>query len=112
MEQGSRENAVFQFTRQSAYRIIGTQGGLKLPVLRLWNARYLQQVGWDQPLSNRYFAPSYHDPYQTQLKHFQRVIQQGIAPVVSVPDGAHTLSATLAIAQSSQSVQRVRALCF
>ena len=68
MEQGSRENAVFQFTRQSAYRIIGTQGGLKLLVLRLWNARYLQQVGWDQPLSNRYFAPSYHDPYQTQLK--------------------------------------------
>lgn len=81
-------------------------------MLRLWNACDPQQVGWDQPLSNHYFAPRYHDPYQAQLKHFQRVIQQGIAPVVSVPDGANTLSATLAIAQSSQSGQRVRALRF
>ena len=107
MEQGSRENAVFQFTQQGAYRIMGTQSSLELPVLRLWDARDPQHLGWDKPLNNHYFAPDYHDSYQAQFAHFQSVIRQDVAPVVSVPDAANTLSATLAIAQSSQSGQRV-----
>ena len=107
MEQGIGENAVFQITHQSAYRIIGTQSSLELPVLRHWDARDPQQVGWDEPLNNHYFTPDYPDPYQAQLAQFQGVIRQDVSPVVSVPDAANTLSATLTIAQSSQNGRHV-----
>ena len=44
----------------------------------------------------------YRDPFQAQLEHFQRVIRLDEPPLVSVADGAGTLAATLAVAQSGR----------
>jgi predicted dehydrogenase len=101
IEQGSAENPNFPQTGQSAYRLVGTRGSLELPVLRKWVPRIPDGIGWDKPLTAADIAPPYHDPYQAQLRHFQRLIRLDEAPMVSVTDGANTLAATLAVAQSS-----------
>ena len=101
IEQGSGENPVFEYTGQSAYRLVGTAGSLELPVLRAWSARVPGEAAWDKPIVGDYLVPHIHDPYQAQLSHFQRLVRLDEAPVVSVLDGARTLAATLAVAQSS-----------
>lgn len=101
IEQGSRENPRFAFSGQSAYRLTGTMGSLELPILRVWEAQ--TEAAWDKPIHGSDLPQRYHDPYKAQLAHFQRMIRQNEAPVVPVLDGARTLAATLAIAQSAES---------
>lgn len=102
IEQGSGENPAFAYTGQSAYRLIGTEGSLELPVLRAWSARVAGEAAWDKPIVGDFLMPRVHDPFQAQLSHFQRLVRLDEAPVVSVLDGARTLAATLAVAQSSE----------
>jgi predicted dehydrogenase len=102
VEQGSRENPLFPYAGQSAYRLTGTDGSLELPVLKLWRAATPGANRWDEPIAGEALPERHHDPYQAQLAHFQRLIRLNEAPVVSVQDGARTLAATLAIAQASQ----------
>ena len=106
IEQGSGENPVFAYTGQSAYRLVGTEGSLEMPVLRAWSARVAGEAAWDKPLSGDSLMPRVHDPYQAQLSHFQRLVRLDEAPVVSVLDGSRTLAATLAVAQSSETQSR------
>lgn len=47
------------------------------------------------------------DPYIAQLEHFQRLVRLDEPPMVSVRDGANTLAATLAVAQSARDGRRV-----
>ena len=101
IEQGSEESPNFPQSGQNAYRLAGTKGSLELPVLRSWGPRLPGEIGWNKPLASIDIAPAYRDPYQAQLRHFQRLIRQNEAPVVSVLDGANTLASTLAVAQSS-----------
>jgi predicted dehydrogenase len=101
IEQGTQENPSFAFTGQSAYRIIGTRGSLELPVLRQWDAKSPGDIGWDRAITAADITVPYHDPYIAQLEHFQRMIRLDEPAIVSVRDGANTLAATLAVAQSA-----------
>lgn len=101
IEQGTRENPSFAFTGQSAYRLVGTQGSLELPVLRQWSAKNPGEVGWDRPIIATDINVPWHDPYVAQLEHFQRLVRKNEAALVSVLDGANTLAATLAVAESA-----------
>ena len=101
IEQGSGENPAFPHSAQSAYRLIGTEGSLELPVLRTWSAPVPGDIGWNRPIAATEAVPPYHDPYKAQLAHFQRLVRLNEPPVVSVADGARTLAATLAVTQSS-----------
>ena len=112
IEQGSEENPNFPHSRQNSYRLAGTKGSLELPVLRRWGPLIPGEIGWNKPLASTDLAPRYHDPYQAQLRHFQRLIRNDEAPVVSVLDGANTLAATLAVAQSSSQGKPVAPLRF
>jgi len=102
IERGSRENPLFPYAGQSAYRLTGTEGSLELPVLKLWGAATPGANRWDKPIASTALPERHHDPYKAQLAHFQRLIRLNEAPVVSVLDGARTLAATLAIAQASE----------
>jgi predicted dehydrogenase len=106
IEQGSRENPMFPDAGQSAYRLVGTSGSLELPVLRRWSARIPGDIGWDRPIDGEEIAVPYHDPFQAQLSHFQRLIRLDEPPMVSVADGARTLAATLAVVQSGDQGKR------
>ena len=101
IEQGTNENPSFAFTGQSAYRLVGTQGSLELPVLRHWGAKIPGDIGWDRPIIATALDVPWHDPYVAQLEHFQRLVRKNEAALVSVLDGANTLAATLAVAQSA-----------
>lgn len=105
IEQGSQENSAFPHSEQSAYRLIGTEGSLELPVLRSWSAQRPGDIGWNRPIVGTNLQARHHDPYKEQLAHFQRLIRQDEKPVVSVEDGARTLAATLAVAQSNDTAQ-------
>ena len=107
MEQGSLENPSFAFTGQSAYRLVGVTGSLELPVLRRWAAKEPGDVGWDRPIIATDLAVPYHDPYVAQLEHFQRLVRLDEPAMVSVLDGANTLAATLAVAQSAREGRQV-----
>jgi predicted dehydrogenase len=102
IEQGSRENPLFPYAGQSAYRLTGTEGSLELPVLKIWRAAAPDAIGWDKPITGEVLPERYHDPYKAQLAHFQRLIRLNEAPIISVSDGARTLAATVAIAQASE----------
>lgn len=104
IEQGSRENPMFPDSGQSAYRLVGTRGSLELPMLRRWSAP--GDIGWDRPIVCEEIAVPYHDPFQAQLSHFQRLVRLGESPIVSVADGARTLAATLAVVQSGDQGKR------
>ena len=106
IEQGSRENPRFAFTGQSAYRLIGTNGSLELPVLRRWMAARPDDARWDRPIVPDDIQAAYRDPFEVQLEHFQRLVRLDEHPVVSVSDGANTLAATLAVAQSGREGRR------
>jgi predicted dehydrogenase len=107
IEQGSQENSNFPYTGQSAYRLIGTKASLELPVLRRWAAHTPGDIGWDRPIVSTDLPLAYRDPFEAQLEHFQRLIRLGEPPVVSVSDGANTLAATLAVAQSGREGYRI-----
>lgn len=107
IEQGTNENPNFAFTQQSAYRLMGTAGSLELPVLRSWDAKTPGDIGWDRPIVGTALTVPHHDPYTQQLEHFQRLVRLDEAPIVSVRDGANTLAATLAVAQSAREGRRV-----
>jgi predicted dehydrogenase len=94
---------MFAGTGQSAYRLVGTSGSLELPVLRRWMARVPGDIGWDRPIVSEDIALPYQDPFQQQLRHFQRLVRLDEPPMVSVADGARTLAATLAVAEAGQS---------
>ena len=102
IEQGTAENPAFAYTGENSYRLIGTEGALELPTLKLWSARDPKQVGWDKPLAATPMKVQEVDPYIEQLRHFRRVIQEGEAPLVSAEDGARTLAATLAVAEAGR----------
>jgi predicted dehydrogenase len=106
MEQGSLENPRFPHSGQSAYRLVGTRGSLELPVLRHWCASLPDEIGWDRSIAATNLAVAYRDPFQAQLEHFQRLVRLDEPPVVSVRDGANTLTATLAVLQSGREGRR------
>ena len=72
-----------------------------MPVLRHWGAKIPGDIGWDRPIAATDITVPWHDPYIAQLEHFQRMIRWGEPAMVCVRDGANTLAATLAVAQSA-----------
>jgi len=108
IEQGSGENPMFADTGQSAWRLVGTRGSLELPVLRHWKPAVPGAIGWDRPIVSEALTVPYHDPFQAQLGHFQRLVRLDESPVVSVLEGARTLAATLAVALAGAAGQAPR----
>ena len=108
IEQGSGENPMFADTGQSAWRLVGTRGSLELPVLRHWKPAVPGAIGWDRPIVSEALTVPYHDPFQAQLGHFQRLVRLDESPVVSVLEGARTLAATLAVAPAGAAGQAPR----
>jgi predicted dehydrogenase len=102
IEQGLGENPAFRFTGENVYRLMGTQGALDFPNLRVWSSRDLARVGWDQPLTVEPVKTLDRDPYLEQVRHLRAVIEGREEPVVSGVDGTRTLAATLAVHESAR----------
>jgi predicted dehydrogenase len=100
-EATSRESAITPSELENCFIVAGTGGGLSIPQLQHWS--YDKPDGaWADPLSRRTLPVRHADPYPRQLHHFARVIRGEEKPVIDAAEGARTLAATLAIAQSAK----------
>ena len=77
-----------------------------MPTLQHWS--YDHGGAWMDPLARRTLPVTRTDPYPRQLHHFARVIRGEEAPVIDAAEGARTLAATLAIAESAKTGGPVR----
>jgi len=100
-EATSRESAITPSEVENCFMIAGTRGSLSIPQLQHWS--YDKPDGaWADPLTRRTLPVRQADPYPRQLHHFARVIRGEEKPVIDAAEGARTLAATLAIAESAK----------
>jgi predicted dehydrogenase len=100
-EATSRESAITPSEFENCFLVAGTRGSLSIPLLQHWC--YDKPEGaWADPLTRRTLPVRHADPYPLQLHHFARVIRGAERPVIDATEGAHTLAATLAIAESAK----------
>lgn len=105
-EATSRESAITPSELENCFVVAGTKGGLAIPQLQHWS--YDTPDGaWADPLRRRTLPVRHADPYPRQLHHFARVIRGEEKPVIDVAEGARTLAATLAIAESARTGEPV-----
>ena len=100
-ESTSRESAITPYELENCFIVAGTRGSLTIPQLQHWS--YDKPDGaWADPLTRRTLPVRHADPYPRQLHHFARVIRGEERPVIDAAEGARTLAATLAIAESAK----------
>jgi len=85
---------------ENCYYFAGTEGGLSLPGLQLWN--YKGDKGWSAQLSMDQHQVEAADPQTMQMKHFCRVIRGEEKPVITGADATRTLAATLAVKKAAE----------
>ncbi|MFI4925136.1 MAG: Gfo/Idh/MocA family protein, partial [Vicinamibacteria bacterium] len=102
IEQGLGESPSFPYAGENPYRIVGTQGALEFPVLRVWSHRDAAHTNWNEPIAASPVKTLDRDPYLEQIRHLRAVIERRETPVVSGVDGTLTLAATLAIHESAR----------
>jgi len=106
-ESTSRESAITPYELENCFIVAGTRGSLSIPQLQHWC--YDKPEGaWADPLTRRTLPVRHADPYPRQLHHFARVIRGEEKPVIDAAEGARTLAATLAIAESAKTGRPVK----
>lgn len=100
-ESTSRESAITPYELENCFIVAGTRGSLSIPQLQHWSYDK-PDGGWADPLTRRTLPVRHADPYPRQLHHFARVIRGEEKPVIDAAEGARTLAATLAIAESAK----------
>ena len=99
-EMTSRENPAYPATQESCYLIGGSQGGLSLPDLRLW--QHEGGPDWWSPINAQSLTADTQDPLVTQLLHFAKVIRGEEPPLVTGLEGLRSLEVVEAVAQSAE----------
>ena len=106
-EATSQESAITPSELENCFIVAGTKGSLAIPQLQHWC--YDKPDGaWADPLTRRTLPVRHADPYPRQLHHFARVIRGEETPLIDAAEGARTLAATLAIAESAKTGRPVR----
>lgn len=107
-ESATGENPEIPASGQNCYRFLGTAGALEFPAIRLWLTQPRAEPDWgcrikpqDHPLGDRRALAD-------QLQHFCQVVQGEDQPAVGPEDAWLTLSATLAVLESSRRKRPVR----
>ncbi len=101
-EQTARENDAYpSYPDEDAYTILGTEGSLAVPTLRV--KRYAGARSWFEPFTCETLAvePA-ADPLAEQIAHFAAVIRGEAAPLVSARDGLQNLRVVDAVARAAR----------
>jgi predicted dehydrogenase len=102
-EQTSRENNAYATcTDEDAYTIVGANGSLGLPTMRLKHYERHESRSWCNPFSERTVPLDRKDPLALQIEHFAAVIRGEAEPLVTCLDGLQNLRVTEAIAESAR----------
>jgi predicted dehydrogenase len=107
-EQTSQENKVYPtYEDEDCYVIIGTNGSLSVPTMRLKTYPRPEDRSWWKPFEVGVVGMVRDDPIVRQIEHFGAVIRGEAQPLVSARDGLANLRITEAIAEAARSGRMV-----
>lgn len=102
-EQTSRENPGYvTCPDEDCYTIVGTDGSLGVPTMRLKTYARREDRSWWKPFQESVVDVGRADPLVGQLDHFCAVIRGEAEPLVTAQDGLQNLRVTEAIAEAAR----------
>jgi predicted dehydrogenase len=102
-EQTSQENKAYPtYPDEDAYVVIGTDGSLAVPTMRLKYYTKKEDRSWWKPFTSETIPLERADPLALQIGHFAAVIRGEAKPLVSGRDGLQNLRVTEAIAEAAK----------
>jgi len=102
-EQTSQENKSYPtYPDEDCYTIIGTNGSLALPTMRIKYYETKEDRSWWKPFRTRVVALERLDPLAEQIEHFAAVIRGEAEPLATARDGLQNLRVTEAIAEAAK----------
>ena len=103
------ENINLPKLSENSIRIIGTEGSLEFPNLKLWNYDNKTNINdWKDKLIKKEVNCSEIDPYIAQINHFKDVIERKIEPLTDAEDGMKTLKVALSILESADTNKTIK----
>ena len=107
-EQTAQENPAYpSYDDEDCYVIVGTQGSLAIPTMRLKTYPSAEDRSWWKPFELARLARVRDDPIKNQMEHFGAVIRGEAVPLVSARDGLANLRVTGAFVAAAHSGGRV-----
>ncbi len=107
-EQTSQENDAYAtYPDEDAYVVIGSDGSLAVPTMRLRYHQNKQDRSWHKPFQQETIALERADPLARQIEHFAAVIRGEAKPLVSGRDGLQNLRVTEAVLEAARSGRTV-----
>ena len=103
-EQTSQENTRYPtYPDEDCYTIIGTNGSLAVPTMRVRYYEKKEDRSWWKPFQTHVIALERLDPLAEQIEHFAAVVRGEARPLVTARDGLMNLRVTEAIAEAAKS---------
>jgi len=110
-EQTSQENESYPtYPDEDCYVIVGTNGSLAIPTMRIKYYAGKEQRSWWKPFLTRVEKFERIDPLAAQIEHFVAVIRGDAEPLVTARDGLQNLRVTDAIAEAARTGRIVNTL--
>ena len=110
-EQTSQENESYPtYPDEDCYVIVGTNGSLAIPTMRIKYYAGKEQRSWWKPFLTRVEKFERIDPLAAQIEHFAAVIRGDAEPLVTARDGLQNLRVTDAIAEAARTGRIVNTL--
>jgi predicted dehydrogenase len=107
-EQTSQENKAYPtYPDEDAYVVIGSDGSLAVPTMRLKYYARKEDRSWWKPFKSETIPLERADPLALQIEHFAAVIRGETVPLVSGRDGLQNLRVTEAIAEAAKTGRTV-----
>jgi predicted dehydrogenase len=107
-EQTSQENKSYPtYPDEDCYVIVGTDGSLAVPTMRLRSYAGKEDRSWWKPFRVEAVPINRADPLERQLAHFCAVIRGEAPPRVTVRDGLANLRITEAIAEAARTAKAI-----
>src|SRR6056300_733241 len=99
-ETATGENIHLPTLLENNLRVIGTEGSLEFPNLKIW--RYIKNGSdWKNEIYSQDLSFSNIDPYVAQMNHFKDIINRKIEPITGSEDAELTLKVALSILESA-----------
>ena len=106
-ETGTGENIYLPHLKENNLRIIGIEGSLEFPNLKLWKYKNKGQ-NWKDEIEAIQIDSDKIDPYALQISHFKDVINRDVEPITGALDAELTLKVALSILESSKSEKTIK----
>ena len=100
-ETATGENIYLPNLAENNLRIVGTEGSLEFPNLKIWKYKD-KGIDWRNELISYLIKSSNVDPYVFQINHFKDIINRKIEPITDSDDGKLTLKVALSIIESAK----------